>query len=160
MFNIFPYIFSSTVNVMANNMDLIENIVDTVLNSEAVTGMIDRFDQMVNPKIEMKEHREMYVIDAYLPGTDKSNISIDYNNNYITIEIKREFNYSNSNGAVSVAIVQQGGNIVEDFYVEGIDPYKIRAAFKDDRLRVVVPKIDYKNRDTTIIDVESYSVEK
>lgn len=159
MFNIFPYIFSSTVNIVANNMDLIENIVDTVMNSEAVTNMIDKIDQMANPKIEMREHREAYIIDGYLPGTDKSNIKVDYNNNYITIEIKREFAYSNNNGSMSVAIVQQGGNIVEDFYVEGIDPYRIRAAFKDDKLRVFIPKIDYKNREATIIDVDEYTME-
>ena len=159
MFNIFPYIFSSTVNIVANNMDLIENIVDTVMNSEAVTNMIDKIDQMANPKIEMREHREAYIIDGYLPGTDKSNIKVDYNNNYITIEIKREFAYSNNNGSMSVAIVQQGGNIVEDFYVEGIDPYRIRAAFKDDKLRVFIPKIDYKNREATIIDVDEYTTE-
>lgn len=160
MFNIFPYIFSSTVNVVASNIDLIENIVDTVLNSEAVTNMIDKLDQMVNPKIEMKEHKEAYIIDAYLPGVDKGNIKVDYENNYVTIEIKREFAYSNNSGTMSVAVVQQGGNIVEDFYVEGIDPYRIRAAFKDEKLRVIIPKIDYKNRDITIIDVDSYSVEE
>lgn len=160
MFNIFPYVFTNTFNALVNNRELIDNIVDSVLNSEVMGDLINNLDSVVNPTIEFNEHNEAYVIEAYLPGVQKSDIDIDYENNYITVEIKRNFAYSNNNGNMSVAVIQQGGSIVKDFYVEGIDPYKIKAVFKEEKLRVLIPKNTYKNTDAAIIDVDEYIVEE
>lgn len=159
MLNIFPYIFSTTFNLISNNMDLIDSIVDNVVsnivNSELVDNLINNIDNMASTNINFKEHKRGYTIDCYLPGIKKENINLEYDNNYITIKVKRNMVYSN-NKNIAVAIFQEGGDIEEDYYVENIDPYNIKAAFKNDILKVLIPKNTYIGKNTTIIDVESY----
>ena len=87
----------------------------------------------------------------------KENIDIEYDNNYITLKIKRNMFYSNNNN-IAVAMIQSGGDVEEDYYVENIDPYNIKAALKNDMLRVLIPKNTHIDKDTTIIDVDDYKI--
>lgn len=63
--------------------------------------------------------------------------------------------YSN-NQNIAVAVVQAGGDINEDYYVENADPSGIRAVFKNDTLNVLIPKSTYISKDTTIVDVDTF----
>ena len=159
MFNIFPYVFTKTFNALVNDKDLIDNIVTSVLNSDFINNMMNTFDDMANPNIEFKEYNKAYVLLAELPGVDKSNITLDYDNNYITLKIDRSVICRNK-GNVTMTVVQPNSNIVKDYYVEDIDPFKIKAIFNDGRLRVTIPKKNiYSNNEGTIIDVDDYSTE-
>lgn len=88
-------------------------------------------------------------------GTKKENINLEYDNNYITLQVKRNMFYSN-NQNIAVAVVQAGGDINEDYYVENADPSGIRAVFKNDTLNVLIPKSTYISKDTTIVDVDTF----
>lgn len=159
MLNIFPYIFSTTFNTIANNMDVIDNIVDNVVNnivnSDFMDNLVKNIDNMAPVEVEFKEHKRGYTIQCYLPGTKKENISLEYDNNYITLQVKRNMFYSN-NQNIAVAIVQSGGDINEDYYVENADPSGIRAVFKNDTLNVLIPKSTYISKDTTIVDIDNF----
>lgn len=163
MLNIFPYIFSTTFNVISSNIGLIDSIVDNVVNnlvnSDFMDNLINNIDNMTSVNVEFKEHKRGYTIDCYLPGVKKENINLEYDNNYITLKIKRNMFYTN-NENVAMAIVQSGGDIEEDYYVENIDPYSIKAVFKNNTLKVLIPKNTYIGKDTTIIDVDSYEARK
>ena len=143
MLNIFPYIFSTTFNTIANNMDVIDNIVDNVVNnivnSDFMDNLVKNIDNMAPVEVQFKEHKRGYTIQCYLPGTKKENINLEYDNNYITLQVKRNMFYSN-NQNIAVAVVQAGGDINEDYYVENADPSGIRAVFKNDTLNVLIPK--------------------
>lgn len=159
MLNIFPYIFSTTFNTIANNMDVIDNIVDNVVNnivnSDFMDNLVKNIDNMAPVEVQFKEHKRGYTIQCYLPGTKKENINLEYDNNYITLQVKRNMFYSN-NQNIAVAVVQAGGDINEDYYVENADPSGIRAVFKNDTLNVLIPKSTYISKDTTIIDVDTF----
>ena len=159
MFNIFPYIFSTTFNTIANNMDVIDNIVDNVVNnivnSDFMDNLVKNIDNMAPVEVQFKEHKRGYTIQCYLPGTKKENINLEYDNNYITLQVKRNMFYSN-NQNIAVAVVQAGGDINEDYYVENADPSGIRAVFKNDTLNVLIPKSTYISKDTTIVDVDTF----
>lgn len=157
MFGIFPYIFSTTFNFVAGNMDIIDNIVDNVMKSEFVENLVNNIESMTNVDVNFKEHKNGYTIDCYLPGVKKENIDLEYENNYVTLKIKRNSYYSTANNNVSVAVVRPGGDIEEDYYVEDVDPYNIKAAFKDNYLRVVIPKNMYFEKDTPIIEINDYT---
>ena len=154
MLNIFPYIFSTTFNTIANNMDVIDNIVDNVVNnivnSDFMDNLVKNIDNMAPVEVQFKEHKRGYTIQCYLPGTKKENINLEYDNNYITLQVKRNMFYSN-NQNIAVAVVQAGGDINEDYYVENADPSGIRAVFKNDTLNVLIPKSTYISKDTTIV---------
>ena len=159
MLNIFPYIFSTTFNTIANNMDVIDNIVDNVVNnivnSDFMDNLVKNIDNMAPVEVQFKEHKRGYTIQCYLPGTKKENINLEYDNNYITLQVKRNMFYSN-NQNIAVAVVQAGGDINEDYYVENADPSGIRAVFKNDTLNVLIPKSTYIGKDTTIVDVDTF----
>ena len=159
MLNIFPYIFSTTFNTIANNMDVIDNIVDNVVNnivnSDFMDNLVKNTDNMAPVEVQFKEHKRGYTIQCYLPGTKKENINLEYDNNYITLQVKRNMFYSN-NQNIAVAVVQAGGDINEDYYVENADPSGIRAVFKNDTLNVLIPKRTYKSKATTIVDVDTF----
>ena len=159
MLNIFPYIFSTTFNTIANNMDVIDNIVDNVVNnivnSDFMDNLVKNIDNMAPVEVQFKEHKRGYTIQCYLPGTKKENINLEYDNNYITLQVKRNMFYSN-NQNIAVAVVQAGGDINEDYYVENADPSGIRAVFKNDTLNVLIPKSTYISKHTTIVDVDTF----
>ena len=159
MLNIFPYIFSTTFNTIANNMDVIDNIVDNVVNnivnSDFMDNLVKNIDNMAPVEVQFKEHKRGYTIQCYLPGTKKENINLEYDNNCITLQVKRNMFYSNIQN-IAVAVVQAGGDINEDYYVENADPSGIRAVFKNDTLNVLIPKSTYISKDTTIVDVDTF----
>ncbi|MFC3904015.1 Hsp20 family protein [Clostridium disporicum] len=155
MFNIFPYIFSTTLNAVTSNIGLIDKIVDNVVNSDFMNNLINEIDSMSSVNINFKEHKRAYTLECYLPGVKKENIDLEYENNYITLKVKRNMFYTN-NQNIAMAVIQSGGDIEEDYYVENADAYNIKAVFKDDTLRVLIPKNTYIGTDTTIIDVDNY----
>lgn len=155
MFKIFPYIFSTTLNAVSNNLGFIEDIVDNIINSEFMNNLISEIDNMSPVNINFKEHKRAYTLECYLPGVKKENIDLEYDNNYITLKVKRNMFYTN-NKNIAMAVIQSGGDVEEDYYVENADGENIRAVFKNDILRVLIPKNTYIGKDTTIIDVDSY----
>ncbi len=157
MFNIFPYIFSTTLNVVSSNFEVIDEIVDRFVNSNFMNNLISEIDNMTSININFKEHRRAYTLECYLPGVKKENIDLEYDNNYITLKVKRDVFYTN-NKNIAMAVIQSGGDIEEDYYVENADSQNIKAVFKDDVLRVLIPKNTYIGEDTTIIDVDSYKI--
>ncbi|MBQ8999971.1 MAG: Hsp20 family protein [Clostridium sp.] len=157
MFNIFPYIFSTTLNAVSNNFEVIDEIVDKFVNSDFMNSLISEIDNMSSININFKEHKRAYTLECYLPGVKKENIDLEYDNNYITLKVKRNMFYTN-NKNIAMAVIQSGGDIEEDYYVENADAQNIKAVFKNDILRVLIPKNTYIGEDTTIIDVDSYKI--
>ena len=104
MFNIFPYIFSTTLNAVSNNLGLIEDIVDNIINSEFMNNLISEIDNMSPVNINFKEHKRAYTLECYLPGVKKENIDLEYDNNYITLKIKRNMFYTN-NKNIAMAVI-------------------------------------------------------
>ena len=155
MFNIFPYIFSTTLNAVSSNLEVIDEIVDKFVNSNFINNLVSEIDNMASININFKDHKRAYTLECYLPGVKKENIDLEYDNNYITLKVKRNMFYTN-NKNIAMAVIQSGGDIEEDYYVENADAQNIKAVFKNDILRVLIPKNTYIGEDTTIIDVDSY----
>ena len=159
MFDVFSYVFSNVFDSVINNTQLIDNIVDSVLNSDLVNDMVNTLENMVNLNIDFKEYKRKYLIEADLPGISKKDIDIDYTNNYISVNIKRNQIFSNGKN-MAIAVIQSGNNdISRDFYVENIDPYNIKAVFKDGHLRVYIPKKDRLKEISPIVEVSDYTCE-
>ena len=155
MFNIFPYIFSTTLNAVSSNLEVIDEIVDKFVNSNFMNNLVSEIDNMASININFNDHKRAYTLECYLPGVKKENIDLEYDNNYITLKVKRNMFYTN-NKNIAMAVIQSGGDIEEDYYVENADAQNIKAVFKNDILRVLIPKNTYIGEDTTIIDVDSY----
>lgn len=154
----FNNLFNQTFAAVVNNQDIIESIVDNVLNSDLLTTMFEEVEKLDMMNIELKEYSNEYIIEGKLPGVNKKDIDLDYDEEVLTIKVKNNQLFTNGTNRM-IAIMQPNSDIEKKFLVNDVDKDRILAEFKSDVLRVYLPK---KKRDmvvdglSTIIDVENY----
>ena len=111
------------------------------------------FDNFLTPTEDMKcdvyEKDGNYYIEAEMPGMDKKDVSVSYNDGYLTISAEKngESEEKNKN------FIRQErfyGSMERKFYVGDIDESKVSAEFKDGVLKVVVPEEDTTKSDRVI----------
>lgn len=163
MFEGFSSIFSNVFTGMINNRELIDNIVDSILNNESFNNLVQNLENMVSLDVDIKEYKSAYIIEGTVPGIDKKDITIDYDNNYITVEIKRNNQvFSNGKNTVFAVVQSSGTDMAKDFFVEDVDPYKIKAVLRNGLLRIYAPKKVYNGEVIEVmevmevVDVENY----
>jgi HSP20 family protein len=90
-------------------------------------------------KVDIKENEKEYVLEAEIPGVNKEQISIDYQQNYINIAVEgeEEINEEKEN---YIRQERRFGKTSRSFYIEGIKEDAIAAKYKNGVLTVVLPK--------------------
>lgn len=90
-------------------------------------------------KVDVKDKNFEYELTAELPGVKKDEITLNYNNGYLTISAqkneetkKEQENYIRRERHV--------GSMSRSFYIDDIDESKISAEFTDGILKVNLPK--------------------
>ncbi len=78
--------------------------------------------------VDLKETDEKYLIEADLPGTKKEDISIDFHNNNLIINAKREESTENKKEDY-VRRERRYGEFRRSFYIDNADEDKINASF-------------------------------
>jgi len=92
-------------------------------------------------KVDVREKDGGYELIADLPGLKKEDISLSYENSYLTIAARQ-------NGATDekddkgdyIRRERHYGSMSRSFYIDNIDENKIAAEFKDGVLTVDLPK--------------------
>jgi len=177
MFGMFPFMFNNNNNNNNNNSnninsfyslfngDFFDSIVEQVLNSDTINGLVNDMFQEDSYDLQLKEYDDYYLIRGYLPGLTAKDVSIDFEKNKAILTIKKRQTFSNNSNFV-MTVVQTGGSLVKNFYIGEVDVSNMRASFENDLLLLAIPKvkkqIEYKEETTdgaTIIDVEDYKVE-
>ena len=102
-------------------------------------SMFDIFTPTDSMKCDIYENKENYVIEADMPGLDKKDVTVDYNDGYLTIKASKS---SEENEEEKDYIRQERfyGTMERKFYVGDIDESKVSAEFKDGVLKVCLPK--------------------
>ncbi len=90
-------------------------------------------------KVDLKEDENNYTIDADLPGIKKEDISLEYDNNYLTISAKRDETVENKDDDF-VRRERTYGEFKRSFYIDNIDENTVDASFTDGVLKVTLPK--------------------
>lgn len=90
-------------------------------------------------KVDVKDKGTDYELTAELPGLKKEEISLGYNNGYLTISTqkKEEQNEEKEN---YIRRERHFGSMSRSFYIDDIDETKITAEFTDGILKVDLPK--------------------
>ena len=92
-------------------------------------------------KTDVKENENDYELQVEVPGVNKENISIDYENGYVTIAAKtnkskdekdKEGNY--------VRRERYSGSYSRSYYVGDVDRESIKAKLDNGVLSIIVPK--------------------
>lgn len=93
-------------------------------------------------KTDVKENENDYELQVEVPGVSKENISIDYENGYVTIAAKtnkskdekdKEGNY--------IRRERYSGSYSRSYYVGDVDRESIKAKLDNGVLSIVVPKV-------------------
>ena len=93
-------------------------------------------------KTDVKENENDYELQVEVPGVNKENISIDYQNGYVTIAAKtnkskdekdKEGNY--------IRRERYSGSYSRSYYVGEVDRESIKAKLDNGVLSIIVPKV-------------------
>lgn len=151
----FNSIFNDVFNTLMSNDVLINNIVDTVMNSDAMSSLLqEEEDDKEEIKLDFRDYGDRYLIEGKLEGVEKKDIDIDYDNDHITIKVKRDALKDN---CLKIAMLQDRDYAERSFYIPRVDLKRIQAVFNSDVLRIYLKKLPEAEEGTTIIDVDDYS---
>jgi len=90
------------------------------------------------PKVDISETDETYLLRVELPGFEKKNLDVKYENDTLTIRGSKENELKNMK---MIYQERQYGNFVRHFSLpRNVDASKLQAFFKDGLLTITVPK--------------------
>lgn len=132
MFGLVPF-------VSHNELSKDENVFDRLLNVFDEPFMRDF--RMPEFKVDVKDNGESYDLTAELPGLKKDDISLTYENNYLTIATKNESSKDKKDEEGNyVRRERSASSMSRSFYINDIDEARATAEYKDGILSVHMPK--------------------
>ena len=145
MFGLVPFRSNSIYGIQDEFEDLISNF----FNDRFFTS--GNFTSAFN--VDLRENDKAYLVTADLPGVNKENINVEFNNNTLSISAKIEdVIEDNRNGYI--AKESHYGQFQRNFYLDGVDENKIMAKFENGILNIVLPKKNKNIDSEKIIEVQ------
>ena len=132
MFGLVPFVARNELGKEENVFDHLWNVFDEPFMQGFRT---DGF------KVDVKDNGESYDLTAELPGLKKENISLTYENNYLTIATKSEqSNDEKDEQGNYVRRERSQSSMSRTFYIDNIYEARATAEYKDGLLLVHMPK--------------------
>ncbi len=88
---------------------------------------------------DVRETANEYLVCAELPGVKKEDISLDFNNNQLTILAKREEFHDESKDNY-IRKERSYGQFSRSLYFDNVDKKNIAAKFENGELKIILPK--------------------
>lgn len=106
-------------------------------------------------KVDVKDNGTSYELTAELPGLKKEDISLTYEDHYLTIATKTaEDNDKKDEKGNYVRRERRSTSMSRSFYIDNIDESKATAEYKDGVLTVCMPKLTEKAEPSHTISIE------
>ena len=90
-------------------------------------------------KVDVKDKGSEYELTAELPGVNKEDIALNYNNGYLTISAQKNES-KNEEKENYIRRERHSGSLSRSFYIDDIDESKIAAEFNNGVLKIDLPK--------------------
>ena len=148
MFGIIPF----KTNNSNNKGGYVGDLFDDFFNSDVYTP-VEINNEMNKFKTDIKETDKEYLVSADLPGVDKKDISVNYNNKYLVISAKRSEDCDEKKNNY-VRKEKTYGELTRSFYFDNIEADKINAKFENGVLKVELPKEAKKEDKGTAIEIK------
>ncbi len=102
-------------------------------------------------KSDIYEKDGFYTIEIDLPGFDKENINIDYNNGYLNVSANKEETFDDSNNYIRKEKIY--GTYKRSYYVGDIEENSIKASLNNGVLKINFNELkELPNKKTINID--------
>ena len=126
------------------------------MNNEVINTMIEAEESQEKSEalnLEFKDYGDRYLIEGAIEGVEKKDIDIDYDNEHISIKVKRD---ALEDRCKTINILEEKNYVEKNFFVPNVDLARIQAVYNSDVLRIYLKKKPEVDKGTTIIDVDSY----
>ena len=148
MFGLVPF-----AKNISNKDDDFNSLFD-VFNEPFFHNALSPFSTAKSFKVDVKDLGSAYELTAELPGIKKENISLSYENSYLTIKVANKEEKTVDDKEKQSEKYQrrerQYGEMQRSFYIDDIDEANVKAAYKDGILTVTLPKAVKKETATAI----------
>lgn len=142
---------------MKNNLtrwDKFEKGLDNFGNN--FSAMMDNFMRPMYDgdimRTDVKENDKEYILDIEVPGYDKNNISVNYEDGYITVSArKEEKSDEEKNGYIRQ---ERSSSCSRSYYVGEVEEESIKAKYVNGVLALYIPKQQDKTQKTHSITIE------
>lgn len=103
----------------------------------------DLFDDFMPAKRDLKcdvyELNNEYNIEVDIPGFDKNDVKVEYNDDYLTISAEK-IEESKDENKRYIHNERKYGKVERSFYLKGVDKDKIKAKMENGTLFITIPK--------------------
>ena len=103
-------------------------------------------------KSDIYEQNGNYVIEIDLPGFDKSEVNIDFYNEYLTVKASKKQETEQTGKYIRKE--RYYGEYKRSFYIGEIDENKIKANYNNGVLKIVFPKEQIKKEPKRQISID------
>jgi HSP20 family protein len=141
MFGLIP--FKTDTNVTGVSLT---DFMSDFFSDDFLTPMGMNFD-MSKFNADVRETENEYLVSAELPGVNKEDISLDYDNNNLTIRAKRTESHDDSKDSY-IRKERSYGEFSRSFYLDNVKKEGIRAKFENGELMVILPK-EYRTQNNS-----------
>lgn len=146
MFGLIPF---RTNNGVSEAGDSFDNFVNSFFNDDFST----MFSGSGKFNADIKESADKYTVKADLPGVKKEDVSLEYNNGYLTVSAKRDEDTKDEKENY-IRRERRYGEFSRSFYVDNVDEANIKAKFENGELKVVLPKKQIEEPKVNKITIE------
>lgn len=102
---------------------------------------------------DIKETDTEYVAEIDLPGVEKEDIEISYENNHLNITANRKEEVKEEEGDY-IRQERYYGELQRSFYLDNVKEEEIKAEFKDGVLKVILPKEEEGKEGKKIVQID------
>ncbi len=135
MFKLIPY----RKNALSRTEDVFDDFFDSFFNDGFLAPIRSIDSHFGGFRVDVSDQGDKYLIEADLPGMEKENLKIEYENNYLTITARRdEVKETKENSFIRKE--RQCGEYRRSFYIDNIQSEKIEAVFRNGVLRIELKK--------------------
>jgi len=99
-------------------------------------------------RVDLREENNIYIVEADLPGAKKEDITLRYENGYLTINVKHNEDNERKEEKNYIYRERRFGQTQRNIYIDNIIEDKVEAKFNNGVLTVNLPKKD-ENKDRT-----------
>ena len=104
-------------------------------------------------KTDICENEKEYLVTVDVPGVDKNNISVDFDDNTLTIEINQENEKDNSDKSY-IRKERSSFSMSRSYYLENGTEEGIKAKLDNGVLNIVIPKTNKPAQNKNLISIE------